>query len=205
MATKDKRIDTYIAKSPLFAQPILTHMRILIHKACPEVIETIKWGMPFFDYKGPMFNFAAFKAHCVGGFWKAKLLQDENNYLGERKNNGGEAMGHLGRMTSLKDLPPDKVLIDFIKQHMKLNEAGVKIEKKPPTPKKLVMPQVLSDALNKSKKALAEFQKFSASQQREYADWIADVKTDTTKQKRLATAIEWISEGKIRNWKYLKK
>lgn len=205
MATKDKRIDTYIAKSPLFAQPILTHMRILIHKACPEVIETIKWGMPFFDYKGPMFNFAAFKAHCVGGFWKAKLLKDEKNYLGERKNNGGEAMGHLGRMTALTDLPPDKVMLDFIKQHMKLNEAGVKIEKKPPAPKKLVMPQVLSDALNKNKKALAEFQKFSASQQREYADWIADAKTDTTKQKRLATAIEWISGGKIRNWKYLKK
>ncbi|MBK9477400.1 MAG: YdeI/OmpD-associated family protein [Bacteroidetes bacterium] len=205
MATKDKRIDTYIAKSPLFAQPILTHMRILIHKACPEVKETIKWGMPFFDYKGPMFNFAAFKAHCVGGFWKAKLLKDEHNYLGERKNNGGEAMGHLGRMTALTDLPPDKVMLDFIKQHMKLNEAGVKIEKKPPAPKKLVMPQVLSDALNKNKKALAEFQKFSASQQREYADWIADAKTDTTKQKRLATAIEWISGGKIRNWKYLKK
>ncbi len=205
MATKDKRIDTYIAKSPLFAQPILTHMRILIHKACPEVIETIKWGMPFFDYKGPMFNFAAFKAHCVGGFWKAKLLKDEHNYLGERKNNGGEAMGHLGRMTALTDLPPDKVMLDFIKQHMKLNEAGVKIEKKPPTPKKLVMPLVLRHALTKNKTAVVEFQKFSASQQREYADWIAGAKTDTTKQKRLATAIEWISEGKIRNWKYLKK
>ncbi|MBK9671220.1 MAG: YdeI/OmpD-associated family protein [Bacteroidetes bacterium] len=205
MATKDKRIDTYIAKSPLFAQPILTHMRILIHKACPEVIETIKWGMPFFDYKGPMFNFAAFKAHCVGGFWKAKLLKDEHNYLGERKNNGGEAMGHLGRMTSLKDLPPDKVLIDFIKQHMKLNETGINVEKKVVVKKELVLPQELEVALSKNKKAQTHFEQFTTSQKGEYADWIAEAKTAATKQKRLADAVEWISEGKIRNWKYLKK
>src|SRR5882757_4848178 len=108
MATKDKRIDAYIAKSQPFAQPIMKKLRDLVHKACPEVTETIKWGMPSFEYKGPMFGFAAFKQHCVGGFWKSKLLNDPKNLLGERKNAGGEAMGNLGCIISIKDLPPDK-------------------------------------------------------------------------------------------------
>jgi uncharacterized protein YdeI (YjbR/CyaY-like superfamily) len=205
MPAKDKRIDVYIKKAPDFAQPVLVHLRNLVHQACPEVSETIKWGMPFFDYKGPMLNFAAFKAHCVAGFWKAKLLKDEKNYLGERKNQGGEAMGHLGRMTSLKDLPPDKALLNFIKQHMKLNEAGVKVEKKAAVKKDLLMPKEFSSALSKNKKAQSHFENFSTSQKREYADWIAAAKTAATKQKRLKDAVEWISEGKIRNWKYLKK
>jgi hypothetical protein len=126
----DKRVDEYIAKAQPFAQPILKHLRQLIHKANPEVVETIKWGMPAFDYKGPYFGFGSFKQHCVGSFWKSKLLKDPKKYLRERKNNGGEAMGHLGRITTLKDLPPDKVLIDFFRQAKKLNDDGVKIERK---------------------------------------------------------------------------
>lgn len=117
--TKDPRIDEYIAKAKPFAQPILKKLRSLVHKACPEVTETIKWGMPFFDYKGSYFNFAAFKEHCTGGFWKAKLLNDPDNYLGVRKNEGGEAMGNLGRITSLNDLLPDAILLDFLLQAKK--------------------------------------------------------------------------------------
>src|SRR6185369_7961512 len=108
MTNTDKRVDAYIAKAQPFAKPILEHLRMLIHKGCPEVQETIKWGMPSFDYKGPFFSIASFKEHAVFGFWKAKLLKDPKNYLSDRANEGGEAMGHGGRITKLSDLPPDK-------------------------------------------------------------------------------------------------
>src|SRR3954469_5086773 len=106
---KDKRIDEYISKAQPFAQPVLKHLRKLVHLAIPEIEENIKWGMPAFAYKGMLFGMAAFKKHCVGAFWKAKLLNDPKNLLGERKNQGGEAMGNLGQIGSVSDLPPDKV------------------------------------------------------------------------------------------------
>lgn len=205
MPTKDKRIDAYIAKAQPFAQPVMKKLRELVHKACPEVTETIKWGMPSFEYKGPMFGFAAFKQHCVGGFWKSQLLNDPKGLLGERKNQGGEAMGNLGRMTSIKDLPPDKAIIDFVKQHMKLNDEGIKVEKKLKPKKELVIPGELTSALSRNKKAKTTFENFSPSQKRDYAEWITEAKTDETKEKRLDTAIEWMAEGKPRHWKYMKK
>src|SRR6185369_7294252 len=148
MMDKDKRVDAYIAKSAEFAKPILTHLRMLIHQANPEVQETIKWGMPSFDYKGPFCSMASFKEHCVFGFWKSKLIKDPNGYLGERANQGGEAMGNMGRITNLKDLPPDKIIIDFVKQAKKLNDENIKL---PPAPKKekveLETPTYFMDAL----------------------------------------------------------
>ncbi|MEO8149001.1 MAG: YdeI/OmpD-associated family protein [Bacteroidia bacterium] len=206
MTTKDKRIDEYIAKAQPFAQPIMIRLRELVHVACPDVTETIKWGMPSFEYKGPMFGFAAFKQHCVMGFWKYKLLNDPKGYLQERSNSGGDAMGNSGRITSLKDLPPDKAIIDFVKQHVKLNEEGIKVEKKKPAPKKEIpVPKEMIVALNKNKKARDVFENFSPSNKREYLEWITEGKTEETKNKRLTTAIEWMSEGKGRNWKYEKK
>ena len=203
---KDKRIDAYIKKAQPFSQPIMTRLRELVHKACPDVTETIKWGMPSFEYKGPMFGIAAFKQHCVAGFWKNKLIKDPKGYLGERSAQGGEAMGNLGRITSIKDLPPDKVFIDFIKQAAKLNDEGIKVPKnKKAALKDLVIPGELKDALASNKKAREIFENFPPSQQREYAKWISDAKTEDTKNKRLETAVEWIAEGKIRNWKYVKK
>ena len=204
MKKTDKRIDAYIERSPVFSHAILKRLRTIVHKACPDVEETIKWGMPSFDYHGPMFSFAAFKNHCVAGFWKAQLLDDPNNYLGERKNNGGEAMGHLGRITSIQQLPPEKVIINFLHQHMKLNVEGVKVPKKIKPKSELVVSDQFKEALAKNKKALSHFEAFSVSQKREYADWINDAKTEATRNKRIATSVEWLSEGKIRNWKYLK-
>lgn len=203
MHSKDKRIDVYISGAQPFAQPVMKKLRKLVHEACPGVTETIKWGMPSFEYKGPMFGFAAFKNHCVAGFWKHKLLKDPKGYLGERKNQGGEAMGNLGRVTSEKDLPPDAVIIGFIKQAVKLNEAGIKVEKKKPAVKKdLVIPRELSSALAKNKKAKATFESFPPSHKREYAEWISEAKTDATKTKRLETTMILLTEGKSRNWKY---
>src|SRR5262245_28718851 len=108
MPKKDPRIDASIAQSGDFAKPILTHLRKLIHTACPDVTETIKWGMPFFEYKGQLCNMAAFKAHCSFGFWKGELLFG-------RKPGGAEdeGMGYFGKLTKLSDLPADKVLIGY--------------------------------------------------------------------------------------------
>jgi uncharacterized protein YdeI (YjbR/CyaY-like superfamily) len=200
---KDKRIDAYIAKSPDFARPVMKKLRTLVHKACPGVQETIKWGMPSFEYKGPMFGFAAFKQHCVAGFWKSKLLDDPKGYLGDRAAQGGEAMGNLGRMTSVKDLPPDAVIVDFIRQAARLNEEGIKIARKPAAPKKpLVMPAYFKAALAKNKRAAMTFNEFSYSNKKEYLEWVAEAKTEATREKRIQTSMEWLAEGKSRHWKY---
>ena len=127
MGKKDNRIDTYIDKARPFAVPILKKLRELIHKGIPEVEETIKWGMPFFEYKGPVCNMASFKEHATLGFWKYKLIKDAKGYLQDISNKGGEAMGNLGRMTGIDDLPPDKVIIDFLKQAKKLNDDDLKV------------------------------------------------------------------------------
>jgi uncharacterized protein YdeI (YjbR/CyaY-like superfamily) len=191
----DKRIDAYIEKSRDFARPILEHLRKLVHKACPDVEETVKWGSPHFDYKGSMAGMAAFKEHCAFGFWKHALL--EGNELQRT------AMGSFGRITSLKDLPKDKDIVALIHQAMELNEKGIKVPKKPTTAKgEVVVPKELTAALSKNKKAKLAFDKFSPSHRREYSEWIAEAKTEATREKRIATAIEWLSEGKSRNWKY---
>lgn len=205
MGKKDKRVDAYIAKAELFAQPILKHFRELVHRGCPEVEETIKWGMPSFEYKGPYFGLASFKNHCAFGFWKAKLLTDPNNYLGKRANEGGEAMGHFGRVSSFHDLPPDRVLLDFFKQAKKLNDDGVKVPKTKTVKKELKAPSYFLDAIKKNKKALATYEAFSPSNKRDYVEWITEAKTEATREKRMEQAIEWMAEDKPRNWKYMKK
>src|SRR5690348_10178726 len=129
MEKYDKRIDAYVAKSAGFAQPILKHIRNLVHRAFPEINETVKWGMPHFDYKGPVCHMAAFKQHCAFGFWKGSLLDDPAKILSKKNE---DAMGQLGRITSLSDLPDDEVLAEYIRNAVKLNEEGIKVAKKPP-------------------------------------------------------------------------
>src|SRR4051812_1257596 len=123
MVKKDPRVDAYIAKAQPFAQPVLNHLRKLVHTTCPQVEETIKWSFACFDYKGIFCSMASFKQHCTFGFWKTALLKDPKGIL-DSKN---EAMGSLGRITGMQDLPADKIIIDFIKQAMVLNEQGVKL------------------------------------------------------------------------------
>ncbi|MBX3293356.1 MAG: YdeI/OmpD-associated family protein [Acidobacteria bacterium] len=199
MPTTDPRIDAYIERSADFAKPILTHLRALVHKACPDVVETWKWSFPCFDHKGLMCNMAAFKAHCAFGFWKQSLM--DSDALPKEKT----AMGSFGKITSVKDLPPDKVMISLIHKAMELNEKGVKAPKKPATAKlELVVPDILTKALAKNKKARETFDKFPPGAKREYIEWINDAKTEPTRDKRLATTVEWLSEGKKKNWKYEK-
>ena len=197
MPTVDPRVDAYIDKSKDFAKPVLEHLRKLIHKGCPDVTETLKWSMPSFEYKGILCGFAAFKQHCTFMFWKQSLM--DTDAFPKNKT----AMGSFGRITSRKDLPSDKVVIGLIHQAMELNEKGVKIPKKPAAAKKeLVVPNELTKALSKNKKAKTVFDNFSYSQKKEYVAWISGAKTEPTRNKRLATTVEWLSEGKRLNWKY---
>jgi len=200
MEQYDPRVDAYIFKAAPFARPILEHIRKIVHEASPLITETIKWSCPFFDYKGPVCQMAAFKQHCAFGFWKATLLNDPDRLL----NPGEEAAaGSFGRLNSLADLPGDEVLKQFIIQAIALNEAGEKLAKKDPAEKPtLAIPDYFIEFLSASPAAIAAFNGFSNSHKKEYAEWISDAKSDATRQKRMETALEWISEGKSRNWKY---
>ena len=204
MAKKEKAIDVYISKSAGFAKPILNHIRELVHKTCPKVEEKMKWSFPHFDYKGEMMcSMAAFKQHMAFGFWKATLMKDP---LLVENAKSEVAMGHLGRITSVKDLPSDKKMIAWIKEAMKLNEQGIKVAKPKTTEKKeLIVPDYFIKALAKNKKAKLVFDAASYSYKKEYIMWITEAKTEETRNSRMATALEWIAEGKIRNWKYERK
>lgn len=199
MGAKDKRVDEYIAKAAEFAQPILKELRARIHAACPGVEETIKWGMPAFEYLGPFAGMGAFKQHAVFGFWKHRLVVGDDP-------KAKEAMGSYGCLKSVKDLPPKS---DFEKQvefAMELNEKGVKVEraKKRETTAARMHPDLVK-ALARHKKVAANFGRFPPSQQREYVEWIAEAKRDETRAKRLAQLVEWVAAGKPRNWKYMKR
>ncbi|MPQ56554.1 YdeI/OmpD-associated family protein [Duganella sp. FT27W] len=198
MPVVDPRIDAYIANSAGFAQPILQHLRAVVHQACPEVEEAIKWSMPFFLYRGMLCNMASFKAHCAFGFWKGELL------LAHTDNKGREAMGQFGRITAVADLPPADVLEGYIKQAMALNADGAKAQTRPKVARTTELPADLLAALADDGAAAAHFEAFPPSARREYGDWLIDAKTEATRLRRLAQAIEWIAEGKPRNWKYKK-
>ena len=198
MPKTNPRVDQYIAKSADFAKPILLHLRKVVHVACPDVEETMKWSFPHFDYRGEMMcAMAAFKAHCSFGFWKAALVLDRTT---------DDGMGHFGKIASLEDLPSDRELARYIKKAMRLNDEGIKVARKTATPKKaLPVPPELTAALRRSQAARKTFDGFSPSHRRDYLEWIAEAKTAATREKRVATAVEWLAAGKTRNWKYERK
>lgn len=197
MPTSDPRVDAYIAKAAPFAQPILAHLRALVHATCPEVEESIKWGAPFFLYRGLFCHMAAFKQHCAFGFWKWKQVVGEDA--------PEEAMGQFGRIQTLADLPPEKTIVAYLRKAMALNEAGVPAAtraRKTPRPEAEV-PDDLAAALKKHAKARRAFEAFGPSHRRDYIEWIVEAKREETRAKRLATTLEWLAEGKPRNWKYM--
>jgi len=195
MAKKDPRVDAHIREAAPFARPILKRLRKIVRTGCPQIEETIRWNSPFFDHKGPVCFMAAFKQHCVFGFWKGSLLFG--------KNNKG-AMRHFGRITSMEDLPSERELIGYIRKAAELNGSGIK-KSRPRSRAKptLKVPADLEAALRKNSKARTTFENFSSSHKKEYVQWITDAKRDETRKRRLATAIKWLREGKVQNWKYL--
>jgi uncharacterized protein YdeI (YjbR/CyaY-like superfamily) len=202
----EPKIDLYIAKAKPFAQPILIHIRELVHKACPNVVETIKWSRPFFEYKGVILgNMSAFKEHCSFGFWGEEI----GAVLREAKVIQEGGMGSLGRITSIKDMPSNKEMLGFLKQATAFIDSGQytspiaarnKVVKAPKPA--IEAPPEFTQALKANKKAATVFAAFSPSCQREYTEWIAEAKRPETRDKRITQAIEMIAEGKQRNWKY---
>jgi hypothetical protein len=198
LGKKDPRVDAYITRAADFARPILEEIRARVHAACPDVEETIKWSVPAFDYKGPLCGMAGFKRHAVFGFWKSPLV------IGDARA-GDNPMGFREKLTSVDDLPPKREFRANVKKAMDLNDRGITLprparSKKPELP----MPEDFAAAVKKNKSARAAFDKFSPSHRREYIEWITEAKTEQTRGRRVKTAIEWMSEGKARNWKYMR-
>ncbi len=205
MAQRDKRIDIYILDSADFAQDILQKLRDLVHIVCPEVQETMKWSFPHFTYNDKILCYmAAFKQHCAFGFRDGISLSDPSGVLQKTDRN---AMGHLGKIKSIKDIPGDDILIDLIAQAMIRNEQ--KQERKSESKRKpasaLEMPSEFKDALKKNAEAASFFYNLSVSKKNEYILWVTEAKSEATKEKRINTSIEWLTDGKLRNWKYEKK
>jgi len=202
MEQYDSRVDAFIEKAADFAKPILEYIREIVHETSPVLIETVKWGFPFFDYKGPVCQMAAFKEHCSFGFWKATLLNDPHNAL----SIGDGSAGNFGRITKIEDLPSKEIIQDFIRQAIALNESGKKTPeaiKKASAPKtELVIPEYFTEFLTTYPNASLNFDRSSYSHKKEYVEWIVDAKTEATRQKRMETAAEWLAEGKSRHWKY---
>jgi uncharacterized protein YdeI (YjbR/CyaY-like superfamily) len=192
MPTRDPRIDAYITRAAGFAKPILNRIRKLVHTTCPKVEETIKWSSPFYEHKGILLATPAFKHHCALIFWKGRLFLSKDQ------------KAKLRRLTSLSELPGDKILAGYIKKAAQLNESAIKnpARTKPKTKVKLVAPEYFLVALNKNKKALAGFERFSPSHKREYIEWITEARQAETRTRRMQTAITQMAEGKSRYWKY---
>ena len=196
-------VDRYIEKAAPFAQPILERLRKAFHAAHPDVTEAMKWGHPFFEYKGVLGNMAAFKQHVGWGFWKASLMADPHGILtpaGEHTAMGG------AKLTDVKELPSHDVLVSYVREAIRLNDEGVKLArpKKAPQPE-VAVPEDLAAALKATPAARKTFQAFAPSHRREYIAWITEAKQPATRAKRLAQAVEWLAEGESRNWKYERK
>ncbi|MGC2403280.1 MAG: YdeI/OmpD-associated family protein [Acidobacteriaceae bacterium] len=201
--TLGPKVDAYFAKVPPFALPIMAHLRELVHKGCPDVEETIKWSRPFFEYRGAILcNISAFKEHCSFGFWGEEM----GAVLREAGVLGKDGMGSLGRITSLSDLPSDKKMLSWIRQAAAFIDNGQ--QRSPISARQKVVkpalqtPAEFTSALKRNKKAASVFEAFSPSCKKEYVEWIGEAKRPETRDKRIATAVEWIAEGKQRNWKY---
>ncbi len=199
MGKKDERVDAYIAKAEPFARPILKKVRTLFHKGCPDLEETIKWGAPSFQYKGMLGGMASFRQHVSYGFWKARLMSDPAGIL---KTAPG-ASNFSFKASSIKNLPPEKTLVAYVQEARRINDEGIKAPpKKRGSQRVIEVPDYFRTALNKNRKARATFESFPYSKRRDYVDWLTEAKREATRDKRLATAIEWLQEGKSRNWKY---
>ena len=197
----DPRVDAYVAKSAEFAQPILSRLRKLVHQGGPTVEETLKWGHPGFLSDGKILCiFSAFKAHCGLVFWHHEMKKE----LAAEGLLVRQVMGQMGRIEKMSDLPNEATLRRLFRRAAELNASGKPA--RPPSAKKprpgLLVPKDLAAALKKNAKAATTFQNFSPSHRRAYVEWIIEAKRDATRQKRLATTLAWLAEGKPHNWKY---
>jgi len=196
MSSRNKRVDAYIAKSADFARPVLEHLREVAHAGCPDVVETIKWGVPAFEYEGLLCHMAAFKRHCTFGFWRHELVVGEDS-------RSSQAMGSFGRLTAIEDLSSRRELTSYLKKAMRVNTSDDRSRREKALPRVGIrMPADFKAALAANPKALETYEGFAPSYKREYLEWITTAKREATRLKRIEQAVEWLAEGKRRNWKY---
>lgn len=196
-------IDAYIEKSQDFAKPILHYIRETIHECCPDAEETMKWSFPHFIYKGKnLCAMASFKQHCTFGFWLEKEMKTMQEITQDIEKN---SMFSLGKITQVGDLPSKPQLKKAITEAMELTDMGVTMKKAAPSKTEMEIPDYFQNALNAQPKAKDFFEKASPSFRKEYIAWVSEAKTEATRNKRLEQSLEWIAEGKSRNWKYQKK
>lgn len=195
MVTTDPRVDAYIAAAPDYSRPILTELRARVHAACPDVAETIKWRTPTFEANGLLGGMAAFKSYCSFGFWKEKLLRDDAALRG--------IVEQVGKVAAVGELPSKAAFAKALKRAAELNASGAKVPKAKSKPKPpIAMHPAFKRALAAAKPAQKHFDAFPPSSRREYLEWIADAKQEATRARRIEQAVEWIGDGKRRNWKY---
>ncbi len=199
------QFDAYIEKSADFAQPILARLRKIFHSACPDIQEVMKWSVPHFEKDGLVGGMAAFKKHVSLGFWKSREMDDPHNLFEGDPKAGMCAI----KFTDVRDVPPPKILAAYVRQAVKINMEKANAPKpkaRKTTGRKVAqnvtVPADLKSALAKNRKARETFDNFSYTNRKEYVEWITEAKRDATREKRLRTTIEWLAEGKRRNWKY---
>ena len=191
--SREPRFDGYIAKAQPFARPILEKIRERVHATVPDIDEAMKWSHPSFLKNGKIvLGMAAFKEHAAVNFWRGQEL-------GFDSKEG--AMGQLGKLTSVDDLPPDFDAMIARAAELSASAPAPRKTKHTPKPPAEMHPEFAA-ALAKTPKAKASLEGFPPSARREYLEWISEAKQDATRRKRIATAVEWLSEGKRRNWKY---
>jgi len=196
MKNTDPRVDAYIQKAPAFSRPILKKLRAAFHEADPTLRENIKWGNPTFEKNGIVAGMGGFKEHVAFGFWNAPAMKDPEGLF----PGGGKKSTFTIKVKSVNELPPQRVLTAYVKEAVRLDGKGRKKKTKPA----LRPPADLLAALKKNRKAQKTFEGFSPSRRREYVEWVTDAKRDATRKRRIETAVEWLAEGKPRNWKYMK-
>lgn len=203
MEKYNAQVDEYIEKSPDFAKPVLNYLREIIHETCPETEEAIKWKFPAFMYKGKILcSITAFKHYCSLGFW---LHQEMKTIKDLETTAEKSSMFSLGKITKMEELPSKSLLKKAVKEAMELTDMGVTMKKAAPSKTETEIPDYFQSALKANKKAAQVFEKASPSFRKEYIKWIMEAKTEATRSKRMEQALEWIAEGKSRNWKYEKK
>ncbi len=199
MNNKDPRVEKYIRGAAPFARPVLRHIRGVVHEAAPGIAETLKWGMPHFEQDGIVCGMAAFKEHCAFWFWRGREV------AGDAAPADRDGMGRqFGRISSISDLPSRARLLGLVRKAVKLNASGPRERSVRPKPRPIEMPDTFSAALARHTAVKKAFDAMSPSQRREYAEWIAGAKREDTRERRINTAIEWISAGRPRNWKYMR-
>jgi uncharacterized protein YdeI (YjbR/CyaY-like superfamily) len=215
MTDAAKKIDAYITKAPEFAQPVLERFRKAAHRASPDIEETIKWGLPCFEYQGLVAGMGAYKQHVALNFWRGMLIPDPDKLFAQVGNNEMAAI----KVASVKAMPPQAVLVRYLKAAIKLNVAQAKTRQaakktggpktttkrsaKKKTTKRVTVPADFATALARKKKAQTTFDGFSYTYRKEYVEWITAAKRAETRKRHIKQAVEWLAEGKPRNWKYM--